>query len=187
MSSKICTVYAFILLIVVASMMSNSGAAVTPLSAHSLDQKIKRAILSEKLDGVRAIHGTITKVEAICSSEVCTASKGSWIVNVDEKLPDDLGKKLTVEIALLDIETVDQAAYTSGVRVEWVDFEGSLSMTDQYGNISDQVAIRGRLLASAAQKIRWNNLTPQMLWMLQTQTYIFPELQQYLSDNLESE
>jgi len=158
------------------------AAAGAPMTAHSVEVKIRRAIVNKMFEGVPALFGKITHVEAVCVSDVgvCTHSTGEWIINVDDKLFYGLTLEHTAKDALYDIKTVDEAIYSSGFKIHWVGFDGYLPMTDQYGNTSSGIAIHSRLIAATAHKINWTGITPQMLWALQTQTIVIPELQQYL-------
>jgi len=179
-----CTLIAIVAIL--SMLPSATIAGDEPDDTNAVQLKLKHAILHAKINGHQALNGKLAKVEAICASNQCTLKDGTWTILIDDRLSIDLDKDEIIETALLDLETVDEAAYKLGIHIDWVDFQAQLPLTDDHGNDHVGAVLSGRLVASDGETVNWKNLNPQMCWQLQQQTYVLPQLEAELSDNLGS-
>lgn len=79
---------------------------------------------------------------------------GSLVVRF--AINDNLIESWLVDGALEDCASILQVVANSGVPYEVVRIEGTFSMRDQYGNVSESVVINATWLKETVDKINWS-------------------------------
>jgi methionine-rich copper-binding protein CopC len=168
--SGMCALVAFIFVVITAPPAAQNQQVVQP---NPVEQKVlaqqpaTTTKAASDVDRLRTIVASVLQGNTNMShesrlrsvdvvSQTGATPPGGWGVFVEFNSDDNLSSKTTkngIEMQMSDIYT---ALYTSGIDVRTASAAAYLSLTDKYGNASDQMVYKSILAKDVASKVNWS-------------------------------
>jgi hypothetical protein len=146
-----------------------STPTITPLPSLTLsaEEQLQQMVETALGIGNREIP-RLTSVVWDNSTKIITAN---WAIN------DNLTKNLLIFGARQDVVDVLKTISQANLSLDYqlIQFAGTFSMVDAYGNVSESVVIRASYFRETIQKINWLNFLNDNVFVIADSSYVHPE------------
>ena len=134
--------------------------------AQSPEQKVEKAV--RKALGNDVNRDDVKRVQTVEYSDL------TEVLDVKFAINDNVTEKLTKASAKLDITDVLKAVQNSGVKVQFMNVEGTFALVDNLGNESEETVVRTSYQGNVVQKINFKNFLHKNVYEIADDVDIHP-------------